>query len=88
MVVAIKNLVKKDKTDRQFVLSYLSMIGALYTMQMMEFTLIMTFGSRDNNGMYLMQLFSQGAIFLFTFFVIGLFVYKVVMNKKKTKGII
>ena len=85
MVFAIKSLVKKDKTDRQYVLSFLGLIGALYTIQMMEFNLIMTFDDGSNNAMYMMQLFSQGAIFLFSLFVIGLFVYKAVALKK-TKG--
>lgn len=87
MVFAIKNLVKKDKTDRQYVLSFLGLIGALYTIQMMEFSLIMTFGTKADNAMYLMQLFTQGAIFLFSLFVIGLFIYKAIaLNKNKDCG--
>ena len=85
MIFAIKSLAKKDKTDRQFVLSFLGLIGALYTIQMMEFSLIKTFSESGNDGsMYLMQLFTQGAIFLFSLFVIGLFIYKVItLNKNK-----
>lgn len=87
MVVAVKGLAKKDKTDRKYVLSYLSMIGALYTMQMMEFALIMTFSNESDNAMYMMQLFTQGAIFLFSLFVIGLFIYKAItLNKNKDCG--
>ncbi len=53
-------------------------------MQMMEFNLIMTFSDGSDNAMYLMQLFSQGLIFLITLFVIGLFIYKSVrINKEK-----
>ena len=76
MVFAIRGIVKKDKTDKQFVLSFLSLVGALYTLQMMEFNLIMTFDEGTDNAMYLMQLFTQGAIFLFAIFVIVLFIYK------------
>ena len=85
MIFAIKSLVKKDKTDRQYVLSFIGLIGALYTIQMMEFSLIKTFSESENDGsMYLMQLFTQGAIFLFSLFVIGLFIYKVItLNKNK-----
>ena len=84
MVFAIKSLVKKDKTDRQYVLSFLGLIGSLYTIQMMEFSLIMTFSTETNNAMYLMQLFSQGAIFLFSIFVIGLLICKAItINKNK-----
>ena len=85
MIFAIKSLVKKDKTDRQYVLSFLGLIGALYTIQMMEFSLIKTFSdSEADQSMYLMQLFTQGAIFLFSLFVIGLFAFKVIsLNKNK-----
>ena len=88
MIFAIKSLVKKDKADRQFVLSFLGLIGALYTIQMMEFSLIKTFSESGNDGpMYLMQLFTQGAIFLFSLFVIGLFIYKAItLNKNKDCG--
>lgn len=89
MVFAIKNIVKKDKTDRQYVLSFLGLIGALYTIQMMEFSLIKTFSESGNDGsMYLMQLFTQGAIFLFSLFVIGLFIYKAVISNKKNDNAI
>lgn len=84
MVFAIKNLIKKDKTDRQYVLAFLGLIGALYTIQMMEFSLIMTFSTETDNAMHSMQLFTQGAIFLFSLFVIGLFIYKAItLNKNK-----
>lgn len=82
MVLAIKGLLKKNKTDRQYVLSYLGLIGALYTMQMMEFNLIMTFGSDSNDAMYMMQLSTQGAIFLFSLIVIGLFVHRIFSRNK------
>ena len=76
MVFAIRGIIKKDKTDKQFVLSFLSLVGALYTLQMIVFNLIMTFDEGTDNAMYLMQLFTQGAIFLFAIFVIVLFIYK------------
>ncbi len=81
MVLAIMHLAKKEKDDRQFVLAFLGMIAALYTIQMMEFKLIM-FASNGEVGtdMYLMQLFTQGAVFLFAAFVIGFFIYKVCKN--------
>ena len=82
MVFAIKNIVKKDKDDQRYVLSYVGLIGALYTIQMMEFNLIMTFDKGIDNSMYLMQLFTQGAIFLFSLFVIGLFIHKAFTLKK------
>lgn len=88
MIFSIKSLTNKNKTDRQFVLSFLGLIGAFYTIQMMEFSLIKTFSESENDGsMYLIQLFTQGAIFLFSLFVIGLFIYKAIaLNKNKDSG--
>ena len=83
MIFAVKNLIKKNKTDKQYVLSFFGLIGALYTMQMMEFNLIMSFDDNRDNSMYMMLLFTQGAIFLFSIFVIGLFIYKVVTFNNK-----
>lgn len=83
MVMAIKNIAKKETNDRKYILSFLGLIGALFTMQMMEFNLIATFDSNSSNAMYLMQLFSQGFIFLFSLFVIGLFVYKATASRRK-----
>jgi hypothetical protein len=49
----------------------------------MEFSLIKTFSESGKDGsMYLMQLFTQGAIFLFSIFVIGLFIYKAITLRK------
>ena len=84
MVFAIKSLVKKDKTQRQYVLSYLGLLAALYTIQMMEFSLIKTFSDKSQeNSMYLMQLFSQGAIFIFSIVVILLFFKKYIRVNHK-----
>lgn len=83
MVFAVKELSKKNKNERQTVLSYLGIISALYTIQMMEFALIKTFSENgEEYAMYLMQLFSQGAIFSFSIFVIGIFIKKTVSIKK------
>lgn len=87
MVFAIKGIIKKDKTNTQYVLSFLSLIGALYTLQMMEFNLIMTFGSSGDEAMYIMQLSTQGLIFLFSLFVIGWFIFKII-NKNLNKDTI
>ena len=84
MVFAIKSLVKKDKTQRQYVLSYLGLLAALYTIQMMEFSLIKTFSDKSQeNSMYLMQLFSQGAIFIFSIVIILLFFKKYIRVNHK-----
>jgi len=82
MVFAIKNLCKKEKTNRQYVLSFFGLISALYTIQMMEFSLIKTFSESGNDGsMYLMQLFTQGAIFIVSLIIIVLFIIRLIKQK-------
>ena len=74
IVLAIRAALKgrKNQTERAFVLSRLGLIGAFYTIQMMQFRLIMfaSDGTVDNT-MYQMQFYTQGAIFLYSLFVIG-----------------
>ena len=85
MVFAIRSLVKKEKNDKETVLAFISMISALYTIQMMEFNLIKTFSDgKDEYAMYMIQLFTQGFIFLFSLFVIAI-LSKMVFNKHKNK---
>ena len=86
MVFAILDLSKKNKTDRQYVLSYLGLIVALYTIQMLEFDLIKMFGTSSNHSMYLIQLITQGFVFLLSIFVIGLFIYKAITKNKKSSA--
>jgi len=84
MVFAIKSLVKKEKSNREYVNSYFGLIGALYTIQMMEFKLIIFASNGEvDYSMYLMQLFTQGAIFIFSIVVIILFVKKYISDKHK-----
>ena len=82
MVFAIKNLCKKEKTNRQYVLSFFFFFIALYTIQMMEFSLIKTFSESGNDSsMYLMQLFTQGAIFIVSLIIIVLFIIRLIKQK-------
>lgn len=86
MVLAIKKLFKKDKTDRVYVVSLLGLIAALYTMQMMEHRLILLGGNGVvTEKMYNMELITQGFIFIFSLFVIILFIYKLIKKTKKNK---
>ena len=83
MVFAIRKLIRKDKTNKEYVVSFLGMISALYTIQMMEFRLIMfSSDGSDKDAMYIMQLMTQGAIFIFVIFVIILLVIKLVKNNR------
>ena len=84
MVFAIRSLAKKEKNDKETVLAFISMISALYTIQMMEFKLIMFASNGEvDYSMFLMQLFSQGAIFIFSIVVIILFVKKYISDRHK-----
>ena len=85
LVFSIISISKKEKTDKKYVLSYVGLLSALYTIQMMEFNLIMTFSDKENQAMYMILLFTQGFIFLFSLFVIGLFVRKLIIKKKENK---
>ena len=52
------------------VMSWMSLVSAAYTLQMMEFALIATFDTGMSHSMLLMQYFTHGAILIFTIFVI------------------
>ena len=84
MVFAIKGLAKKKKEDYALTLSLFSMLSALYTLQMMEFQLIM-FASKGTMGneMYYLLLFTQGFIFLFAIFVSVYLALKQILRRKK-----
>ena len=86
IVVAIGTRIKSNETKRKYVLSYISIITALYTIQMLEFRLI-RFVEMDevSDSMYLMQLFTQGAIFIFLIIVLVIFICKLIKDKKLVK---
>lgn len=90
MVSAIVRLVKSKKcsNDEKTILSWISLISALFTMFMMQFALSKTFGTvEDNDAMYVLLLVTQGAILLFSTFVIGLFIKKFILQIKNKKEV-
>ncbi|MBO5528007.1 MAG: hypothetical protein J6A47_01635 [Bacilli bacterium] len=82
MVLAIRDIVRKRKSPKQYALSFLGLSSALYTMQMMEISLIAAFGDSQDNAMYMLQLFTQGAIFLISLFMVEMLVYKTLAKKR------
>ena len=82
MALAIRGIVRKQKSPRQYALSFLGLSSALYTMQMMEISLIAAFGDSQDSAMYMMKLFTQGAIFLISLFMVGVLVYKTLAKKR------
>lgn len=85
MVMAVRKRIKarKGESVQDNVLSWIGLLSALYTIQMMEFRLIKFASSGEDHAMYLMQLFTQGAIFLFALFVIGYFLRRLLKTKKE-----
>jgi len=82
MTLAIINLLKKNKNKKAFVESFLGLVGALYTIQMMEFALIYSFKEDgDNNIIYVMWI-TQAVIFIVTVLIIILFIIKYIIHLK------
>ena len=76
-ICAIRALHKsrKGKKDYEIVTSWISLIDAAFTIQMMEFALIATF-EPERSSMLLMQFITHGAVIIFTIFVIVHFIIK------------
>lgn len=70
-VLAIRSLhiLRKNKIIYPIVTSWISLIDAAFTIQMMEFALISTFETERSYAMVLMQYLTHGAIIIFTIFV-------------------
>ena len=84
-VIAIRALHKSRKCEIAYpiVTSWISLIDASFTVQMMEFALIATFDPDRSHSMVLMQFFTHGAIIIFTIIVIVHFI----VEYKKMKPI-
>lgn len=88
LTYAIIRLVKSKKINNEKnVLSWLSLISALYTLFMMEFALIKTFSEDAGEKMYILMLFTQGFIILATVAVLVLFIYRFIKNSKAKEEI-
>ena len=72
LAVRHRHRARKRRDVCESVLSWFSLVTAAYTIQMMEFTLIATFDKERSVAMTMMQLFTHGAIIVFTVFVIVL----------------
>ena len=85
MTLAIKNMFKKNKTEKEYVLCIFGIISASYTIQMMEFALIKTFSVTQNETMFILQLMTQGAIFILAIVLMICLFYKSI-NKIKNNN--
>ncbi len=71
IVTAIKSVFKKNKSERERVLSIFSMISALFTIELIEFALISTFGNGDN--LFIIKFLYQGfVVIIITIYIIFL----------------
>ena len=84
-VLAVRSRHKARKSGNvcQGVLSWLSLVTAAYTIQMMEFALIATFDKERSYSMLLMQYFTHGAVIIFTLFVIVYLLVKFVKGNNR-----
>lgn len=83
LTLSIINLSKnKCKDEYTKIISWFSLIGALFTLEMFQFELIRIGGGQVDESMHLLELFSQGAIIIFAIIVIALFIYRGIKEKK------
>ena len=70
MAIRARHRARKSGDVFAGVMSWISLVTAAYTIQMMEFALIATFDTGGSHSMFVMQFLTHGAILIFTFFVI------------------
>ena len=81
--VRSRHKARKSGDVHQGVLSWLSLVTAAYTIQMMEFALIATFDKERSYSMLLMQYFTHGAVIIFTLFVIAHLLVKFIKGNNR-----
>lgn len=84
LAVRSRHTARKNGNVCQGVLSWISLVTAAYTIQMMEFALIATFDKDRSNAMTMMQFFTHGAVIIFTLFVIVYLLVKFIKLKEKS----
>ena len=82
-IMAIRARHRTGKSGDVFagVMSWISLVAAAYTIQMMEFALIATFDTGGSRSMFIMQFLTHGAILIFTVFVIIYMFVRLVKSK-------
>lgn len=85
-VLAIRSLhlARKGAPVYPIVTSWISVIDAAFTIQMMEFALIATFEAERSFAMILMQYLTHGAIIIFTIWVIIHFIIRFKARAEQT----
>lgn len=85
LAVRSRHKARKGGDICRSVLSWISLVTAAYTIQMMEFALIGTFDKERSGAMITMQFFTHGAIIIFTVFVIVFLLVKFAEAKKNNE---
>ena len=80
LIMSIINLSKKEKRQKPElnVISWMSLISALFTMFMLEFTMLRTYIEGDIGSMQILEFVIQITILAITLFAIGLFIYRTI----------
>ena len=82
--VSIKNLIKyKNENDEQRILAWFSLVASLFTLFMLEFSMIRIFTKTDASSLYILEMFFQGIIIAI---VITLIIYFIRENVKKNRA--
>lgn len=86
LTIAIKNMIKyKNGSEEVKILSWLSIIAALFTVFMLEYSMIRTFSMNPNPILYTVELIFQGLIILFTISILIYFIFKFFRGFKTSK---
>ena len=84
--VSIKNLIKyKKENDEQKILAWFSLVAALFTLFMLEFSMIRTFAKTDASSLYILEMFFQGIIIAIVIALIIYFIRENIKNNRTNK---
>lgn len=83
-VLAVRGLVRTRKRPQTlaFILAMFNLVGAAYTVKMLEWRLINFAGGSGSESMMTLQMFTQGAVFALTVAVAAILFVKYVQTKK------
>lgn len=83
LILGFINLSKKEKRQKAElnVLSWMSLISALFTMFMLEFTMLRTYIEGDIGSMWILEFAFQIVTLSITLFAVGLFIFRTIKTK-------
>jgi len=84
LTFSIINLVKK----KYFIVSWISFVGALFTLFMMEFALIKTFSKDNGVTLFPMMVLTQAVIIVINILILILFIVRFIKTKNKKENLV